>query len=92
MTRRGSWLAFDLAGEQRTRGLGSFVLAPPGVVHTFANRGSMPARFLSNYRPAGNEQCLKKAANRMVETDPWSPTEMAKVASRYDLEPVAEEG
>src|SRR3954465_3727886 len=48
-------LTFDLAGEQRTLGTGGFVLVPPGVVHTFANRGSVPARFLNMYQPSGNE-------------------------------------
>ena len=33
-------LAFDLGGEWRVLGPGSFVLVPPGVAHTFANRGS----------------------------------------------------
>ena len=54
-------LAFDLGGERRTLGPGSFVLVPPGVVHTFANRGAIPARFLNIYQPAGNEQYLKEA-------------------------------
>ncbi|MCC2629874.1 MAG: hypothetical protein K0S14_3524 [Thermomicrobiales bacterium] len=69
-------LSFDLGGEWRSLGPGSFVLVPPGVVHTFANRGS----------------ALKEAFKRMVEGHPWSPAEMAEVAARYDFEPVAEEG
>jgi mannose-6-phosphate isomerase-like protein (cupin superfamily) len=84
-------LAFDLGGERRIVGPDSFVLVPPGVVHTFANRGPVPARFLNIYQPAGNEQYLKEAVKRVVEGHPWSPTEMAEVASRYDFEPVADE-
>ena len=84
-------LAFDLDGERRILGPGSFVLVPPGVVHTFANPGPVPARFLNIYQPAGNEQYLKEAVKRMVEGHPWSPAEMAEVASRYDFEPVADE-
>jgi mannose-6-phosphate isomerase-like protein (cupin superfamily) len=84
-------LAFDLGGERRILGSGSFVLVPPGVVHTFANPGSVPARFLNIYQPAGNEQYLKEAVKRMAEGQPWSPAEMAEVASRYDFEPVADE-
>lgn len=84
-------LAFDLGGERRIVGPGSFVLVPPGVVHTFANPGPVPARFLNIYQPAGNEQYLKEAVKRVVEGHPWSPTEMAEVASRYDFEPVADE-
>jgi mannose-6-phosphate isomerase-like protein (cupin superfamily) len=85
-------LAFDLGGEWRILGPGSFVLVPPGGVHTFANRGVAPARFLNIYQPSGNEQYLKEAVQRMVEGHPWSPAEMAEVAARYDFEPVAEEG
>jgi mannose-6-phosphate isomerase-like protein (cupin superfamily) len=83
-------LAFDLGGEWRILGPGSFVLVPPGVVHTFANRGSVPARFLNIYQPAGLEQYLKEAVKRMAEGHPWSPDEMAKIASQYDFEPVTE--
>jgi oxalate decarboxylase/phosphoglucose isomerase-like protein (cupin superfamily) len=75
----------------RVLGPGSFVLVPPGVVHTFANRGATPARFLNMYQPAGNEQYLKEAMKRMVQGHPWTPTEMAEVASRYDFQPVAAE-
>jgi quercetin dioxygenase-like cupin family protein len=46
-------LTFDLEGEQRTLGAGSFGLVPPGVAHTFANRGSAPARVLNILQPAG---------------------------------------
>ena len=83
-------LAFDLGGEWRILGPGSFVLVPPGVVHTFANRGSVPARFLNIYQPAGLEQYLKEAVKRMAEGHPWSPAEMAEIASQYDFEPVAQ--
>ena len=83
-------LSFDLGGEWRSLGPGSFVLVPPGVVHTFANRGSVPARVLNIYHPAGLEQYLKEALKRMAEGHPWSPAEMAEIAAKYDFEPVAE--
>ncbi len=85
-------LAFDLGGERHVVGPGAFVLVPPGVVHTFSNPGTVPARFLNIYQPAGNEQYLKEALKRMAAGRPWSPAEMAEVASRYDFEPVREEG
>ena len=84
-------LAFDLGSAWRSLGPGSFVLVPPGVVHTFANHGSLPARVLNIFQPSGLEQYLKEAVKRMMEGHPWSPTEMAEVASQYDFEPVAEE-
>jgi quercetin dioxygenase-like cupin family protein len=85
-------LAFELEGAWRSLGPGSFVSVPPGVVHTFANRGSVPARFLNIYLPSGNEQWVKEAIQRMMEGHPWSPAEMAQVAAQYDFEPVAAEG
>jgi mannose-6-phosphate isomerase-like protein (cupin superfamily) len=84
-------LEFDLESERRVVGPGGFVLVPPGVAHTFANPRTAPARFLNIYQPAGNEQYLKEAVKRMAEGHPWSPAEMAEVASRYDFEPVAAE-
>ena len=60
------------------------------IMYTFANRGAVPARFLNIYQPAGNEQYLKEAVKRMVEGHPWSPAEMAVVASQYDFESVVE--
>jgi quercetin dioxygenase-like cupin family protein len=85
-------LAVELEGEWHILGPGSFVLVPPGVAHTFANRSSAPARVLNIMQPAGNEQYLKEAVKRMAEGRPWSPAEMAEIASRYDFEQVAEEG
>ena len=85
-------LAFELDGEWRILGPDAFVLVPPGVAHTFANRGPAPARVLNIQQPAGLEQYLKEAFKRMMEGHPWSPAEMAEMASRYDFEPVAEEG
>jgi quercetin dioxygenase-like cupin family protein len=84
-------LTFDLAGERRVLGPGSFVLVPPGIVHTFANPGPTPARVLNIFQPAGLEQYLKEAFQRMAAGQPWSPAEMAQIASRYDFEPVPEQ-
>ena len=42
-------------------------------------------------QPAGFEQYLREAFKRMAEGNPWSPAEMAEIASRYDFEPVTDE-
>jgi hypothetical protein len=65
-------------------------LVPSGVLHTFANRGSVPARVLNIQQPSGLEPYLKEAFKRMAEGHPWSAAEMVEVAVRYDFEPVAE--
>jgi uncharacterized cupin superfamily protein len=42
-------LAIELEGEWHILDPGSFVLVPPGIIHTFANRGTVLARFLNIY-------------------------------------------
>jgi hypothetical protein len=83
---------FDLEGEQRILGAGAFVRVPPGVAHTFANRGSAPARVLNILQPAGLEQYLKEAFKRMADGSPWTPAEMAEIADGYDFEALPEHG
>ena len=39
-------LAIQVGNEWHILGPGSFALVPPGVPHTFANRGAAPARVL----------------------------------------------
>jgi quercetin dioxygenase-like cupin family protein len=83
-------LTFVLGGDERAIGPGGFALVPPGIVHTVSNRGSAPARLLNLYQPAGNEQYLKEAMQRMMQGRPWSTAEMAEVAAQYDFVPAAE--
>ena len=46
-------LVFTVDGDEVVAGSGTFVLVPPGVPHTFANRTDEPARFLNVHAPAG---------------------------------------
>ena len=46
-------LTFVVDDEEVVAGPGTFVLVPPEVPHTFANRGDEPARFLNIHAPAG---------------------------------------
>jgi mannose-6-phosphate isomerase-like protein (cupin superfamily) len=46
-------LTFIVDGEEVAAGAGTFVLVPPEVPHTFANRGDEPARFVNVHAPAG---------------------------------------
>jgi mannose-6-phosphate isomerase-like protein (cupin superfamily) len=46
-------LEFVIEGETMTAGPGTFVLVPPGIEHTFANRGDTPTRVLNVHAPAG---------------------------------------
>ena len=46
-------LTFVVDDEEVVAGPGTFVLVPPEVPHTFANRGDEPARFVNIHAPAG---------------------------------------
>ena len=46
-------LTFIVDDEEVVAGPGTFVLVPPEVPHTFANRGDEPARFMNIHAPAG---------------------------------------
>ena len=46
-------LTFGVEGEEVVAGPGTFVLVPPGVEHTFSNRGDTPVRMVNIHAPAG---------------------------------------
>ena len=46
-------LTLVLDNEEIVAGPGTFVLVPPGVRHTFANRADTVLRFLNLHAPAG---------------------------------------
>ena len=48
---------------------GSYILVPPGVVHTFANSSDEPVRFLNINAPGGLEKYLRDLADAMRSGD-----------------------
>ena len=46
-------LTFIVEGDELAAGPGTFVLVPPGVEHTFANRSDGVARCVNVHAPAG---------------------------------------
>lgn len=46
-------LTFVVEGEEVAAGPGTFVLVPPGVDHSFANRGDAVVRMINVHAPAG---------------------------------------
>ena len=46
-------LTFTVDGEEIVAGVGTFVLVPPAVPHTFANRGDAVVRLINVHAPAG---------------------------------------
>ena len=64
---------------------GSYILVPPGVVHTFANTSSEPVRFLNVNAPGGLENYLRDLADAMRSgTTPVTP-DLAAIAAKYDF-------
>jgi mannose-6-phosphate isomerase-like protein (cupin superfamily) len=53
-------LTFSVDGEEVVAGPGTFVLVPPGVPHTFANRSDAVARFINIHAPAGFDLRLEE--------------------------------
>ncbi len=51
-------LTFVVADREIVAPVGTFVLVPPGISHTFANRGVDPARMLNIHAPAGFDRRL----------------------------------
>lgn len=51
-------LTFVIGDEEIHAPAGTFVLIPPGVVHTFANQTGNPVRILNIHAPAGFDRRL----------------------------------
>ncbi len=54
-------LTFVLGEEEVAATAGTFVLVPPGVVHTFENRTDTPGLVLNIHAPAGFDLRLRDA-------------------------------
>jgi mannose-6-phosphate isomerase-like protein (cupin superfamily) len=68
---------------------GTFVCAPPGVPHTFANPSSEPARFLNFNVPGGFEVYMRELAAAWSEGDgPPDSATIGELASRHDFKVV----
>ena len=65
---------------------GSFVLIPRGVVHSIANRGAAPVRFLTLLSPAWVSGWIEAEAKLMSSGDEPDDDALAELYARYDLE------
>ena len=80
-------LTMRVGDEEREAPAGTFVCAPPGVVHTFANRSDAPVRFLNFNIPGGWEAYMRDLAAASAAGTPPTPAEIGKIAARYDFRP-----
>ncbi len=64
---------------------GSYILVPPGVVHTFANTSDAPVRFLNINAPGGWEHYLRDLAAAMRAGTMPGSAEFAQIVAKYDF-------
>ncbi len=64
---------------------GSYILVPPGVVHTFANTSDEPVRFLNINAPGGWENYLRELADAMRAGTMPGTAEFAQIVAKYDF-------
>jgi len=64
---------------------GSYVLVPPGVVHTFAHATAEPARFLNINAPGGWEHYLRDIARAAQSGTMPGSAEFTQVVAKYDF-------
>ncbi len=68
----GGELEFHVGDDVIRGGVGTYVLAPPGVVHSFRNVGDEPARMLNLHTPGGFAQSrreLEELRSQGIEPD-----------------------
>jgi quercetin dioxygenase-like cupin family protein len=80
-------LTVRLGDAEHDVGPGSFMCAPPGVVHTFRNGSERPVRFLNFNTPGGFEAYMRElaAAAAAAGDGPMDSAAIGAIASRYDV-------
>jgi quercetin dioxygenase-like cupin family protein len=76
-----------LGDAEHAAGPGTFVCAPPGVVHTFRNDSDRPVRFLNANTPGGFEAYMRDLAANAAG-GPMTSEQIGAIAARYDVTPV----
>ncbi len=85
-------ITFQIGGERRVAGPGTFVHMPIGNLHAFKNETDQPVKMLVSFAPAGLEEMFfqvgKDLADGEVPEEP-SPQEvdrLLEIAGRYGIE------
>jgi quercetin dioxygenase-like cupin family protein len=78
-------LTVQVGDEEVEAPAGTYACAPPGVVHTFANRSDKPVRFLNLNTPAGWEDYIRDLAAATPADGPPDPRILGEVLARYDV-------
>jgi quercetin dioxygenase-like cupin family protein len=79
-------LTIQIGDEVHTAGVGSVVLKPRGIFHTFWNAGGETARFLEVIVPGGFEGYFRELRALVPKELKPDPDAIAALAARYGLE------
>ena len=79
-------LSFTAGETTVTGGAGTFVLAPRGLRHTFANPNSTPARVLGFWTPGTGLDFFKDMGAALPDSGPPDPAAVAEVYRRHNSE------
>lgn len=64
---------------------GGWHLRPRGIIHTFWNSGTAPAKFIELYTPAGHELYMKELAKMFEGNKRPNPGDLAGLAAKHDI-------
>jgi mannose-6-phosphate isomerase-like protein (cupin superfamily) len=78
-------LRVTVSGREVDAPAGSYILVPPGVVHTFANTSDAPVRVLNLNAPGGWEHYLRELAGAMHAGTFPGTAEFARLVAKYDF-------
>jgi len=79
-------LVFTAGEKTVTGGAGTFVLAPRGLRHTFANPGDAPARVLGFWTPRAGLEFFEDMGAALPDSGPPDPAVVAEVYRRHNSE------
>ncbi|MES2829787.1 MAG: cupin domain-containing protein [Bacteroidota bacterium] len=64
---------------------GDWHLRPKGIVHTFWNNGTQPAKFIEVYTPGGHESYMDELSNLFINNQRPKPGDLELLAKKYDI-------
>jgi mannose-6-phosphate isomerase-like protein (cupin superfamily) len=81
-------LTFRIGDRTIPAPTGSFILVPRGTLHSFANTGAGPARYLQLFSPGGMERYFAERAALLRDAAPGPPDRavLTDLNRRYGME------
>jgi mannose-6-phosphate isomerase-like protein (cupin superfamily) len=79
-------LEFKVDGATIHAGVGSFVMVPIGVPHTFSNPGNTPARFLNTFTPPQYIHYFEEMSEQISKSGPHTPEQGRAIMAHYNTD------